>query len=198
MPAKVVAIVGSYRKQGTIDQAIDTILAAAREKGAATEKIYLADHQIEFCTNCRACTQAPGASRGKCVHQDEFEAVMASIDAADVVVLGSPVNFGNVTAIFRRFMERLASTVYWPWGQKIPSPRNKSHNKHAVLVTSSAAPALFARLFSGSLNALKTTANALGARPVATLCIGFAAMHPQQPLSKSARRRARSIGLGMV
>ncbi len=198
MPARVVAIVGSYRKQGMIDEAIDTILAAAREKGAATEKIYLVDHQIEFCTNCRACTQSAGASRGKCVHQDEFEAVMASIDAADVVVLGSPVNFDNVTAIFRRFMERLISTAYWPWGGKIPSPRNKLHTKHAVLVTSSAAPALFARIFSGSLRALKRTADVLGARPVANLCIGLAAMHPNQQLSKSAKRRARSIGLGIV
>ncbi len=184
--------------KAAIDQAVDTILSAAREKGATTEKIYLVDHQIEFCTNCRACTQVAGASRGKCVHQDEFEAVMASIEAADVVVLGSPVNFDNVTAIFRRFMERLVSTAHWPWGQKIPSARNKAHTRHAVLVISSAAPALFARLFSGSLHALKMTARVLGARPVATLCIGLAAMHPDQPLSRSIRRRARSIGLGMV
>ena len=54
---KVTAIVGSYRKGGTVDRVIDEILAAAREAGAETTKIYLIDKHIEFCTNCRECTQ---------------------------------------------------------------------------------------------------------------------------------------------
>lgn len=54
---KVLAIVGSYRKGGIIDTATDEILASAREEGAEAEKIYLIDKHIEFCTNCRSCTQ---------------------------------------------------------------------------------------------------------------------------------------------
>lgn len=199
MAGTVVAIVGSYRKNGTVDQAVDAILSAAREKGAATKKIYLVDYQIEFCTNCRACTQVPGPSRGKCVHQDDFELVLASVDAADVLVLGSPVNFGNVTAIFRRFMERLVSTAYWPWESfSGPKPREAKLRKHAVLVTSSAAPSLFIRLIPGAMQALKTTAKVLGARTVATLYIGLAGNHAKPRLSASALKRARSIGLGIV
>ena len=37
-PIKVLAIVGSYRKGGIIDTAIDEILSSAREEGAETEK----------------------------------------------------------------------------------------------------------------------------------------------------------------
>jgi multimeric flavodoxin WrbA len=198
MAGKVVAIIGSYRKNGTVDQVVDTILAAARERGAAVEKIYLIDEYIEFCTNCRACAQAPGPERGKCVHQDDLEAVLARIDAADVLVLASPVNFGNVTAVFRRFMERLLGAAYWPWGQlRQPIPRNKAQTKHAVLVMSSAAPAILARLFSGAMGALKTTARVPEAKPVATLSIGLAGRHPQPRISASVLRRARLIGLSV-
>ena len=64
---RITAIVGSYRKDGIIDTAIDEFLASAREEGAEVEKIYLIDKHIEFCTNCRTCTQQDGERRGQCV-----------------------------------------------------------------------------------------------------------------------------------
>ena len=198
MAGKVVAIIGSYRKHGTVDQAVDAILAGARERGATTEKIFLIDEYIEFCTNCRACAQVPGPEWGKCVHKDGLEALLARIHAAEVLVLASPVNFGNATAIFRRFMERLTGAAYWPWGRLgPPSPRNKTQTKHAVLVISSAAPAFLARLFTGTRKTLKTTAKILGARTVATLFIGPVPSTPEPKLSPSVLRRARLIGLGV-
>ena len=54
----VTAIVGSYRKGGIIDTAVDEILAAAEQEGAEVAKIYLIDRHVEFCRNCRACMQA--------------------------------------------------------------------------------------------------------------------------------------------
>ena len=45
---KVPAIVGSYRKDGIIDTAIDEILSSAREKAVETEKIYWIDSRIEL------------------------------------------------------------------------------------------------------------------------------------------------------
>ena len=57
---KIIAIVGTYRKGGVIDTAVDEILASAREADAEVSKVYLIDRHIEFCTNCRSCTQEPG------------------------------------------------------------------------------------------------------------------------------------------
>ncbi len=59
-PMRIVAIIGSYRKGGIIDRAVDEILSSAGEEGAETDKIYLIDKLIEFCTNCRTCTQQQG------------------------------------------------------------------------------------------------------------------------------------------
>jgi len=54
---KITAIVGTYRKGGIIDAAVDEILSSAREEEAITGKIYLIDKHLEFCKNCRTCTQ---------------------------------------------------------------------------------------------------------------------------------------------
>ena len=195
MGNKVVAIVGSYRKNGTIDSAVSAILEGARQRGAAVSKIYLLDRHIEFCTNCRACTQESGPRRGKCVQQDDLESVLSEIEAADALVLGAPVNFWNVNALFRRFLERLVGSAYWPWDiSQGPELRDKTVTKKAALVTSAAMPGWMIPIGTGAPRALKVAAKLLGAKPVAKLWLGFSAMHPVQPLSASAQEKASRIG----
>ncbi len=199
MSRKVVAIVGSYRKGGTIDSAVQAILEGAREKGADTKTIYLTEKHLEFCTNCRRCMQAPGLQRGQCVQQDDLQSILQEIDAADAIVLGSPVNCFNLTAIFRRFMERLVGSAYWPWGQASPTPRNKHlTSRKAALVASSAMPGFLIPLFTGAPRALRLTASMLGARPVGKLWIGLAAQQPEQALAARTLEHARQIGLRLV
>lgn len=126
MAKKVVAIVGSYRKDGTTEAAVDAILEGSREGGVQTTKIRLIEKRVEFCTNCRSCTQIPGRERGWCIQKDDLESIVGEIDRSDGVVLASPVNFYDVTAVFRRFMERLIGYSYWPWGLWIPMLRVRS------------------------------------------------------------------------
>ena len=198
MSKKIVAIVGSYRKGGTIDAAVECILAGAREKGAKTHTVYLTDQHIEFCTNCRTCVQSPGGERGKCPQQDDMASMLTEIEAADAVVLASPVNCYNVTAIFRRFLERLVGCVYWPWGQTSPKMRSKVRTMQAVLVASSAMPGFMIPLFTSTATALRDAAKMLGAKPVSTLWIGLAAGQPHQPLSSRTLKRARRMGMKLA
>ena len=198
MGRRVVAIVGSYRKGGTIDTAVQAILEGAREKGAETSTIYLTEKHVEFCTNCRRCTQAPGLQRGQCVQQDDLQSILDEVEAADAVVLGSPVNYWNATAIFRRFMERLLGCVYWPWGMASPQPRDKRTMRKAVLVASSAMPGFCIPLLTGAARALRVTAKMLGAKTVARMWIGLVGQKPQQALSARTLAHARRIGLRLV
>jgi NAD(P)H-dependent FMN reductase len=195
---KVVAIVGSYRKGGTIDSAVLAILGAARENGAETRILYLTDQHLEFCNNCRRCTQAPGLHRGSCVQQDDLESILTEIEAADALVLGSPVNYWNATAIFRQFTERLIGATYWPWGQGAPRLRNKRLTRKAVLVASSAMPGFCIPLLTGAARALRVTAKMLGIKTVSTLWIGLTGKQPTQPLSPRTLARARRIGLTLA
>ena len=198
MATRVVAILGSYRKGGVVDQAVQAVLEGARSKGADTQTLYLTDLHIEFCTNCRSCTQEPGERRGICPLNDDLEKILVQIEAADAVVLASPVNCWNVTAIFRRFMERLLGYAYWPWGNPAPMPRNHIPSRHAVLIASCAMPGFLLPLVTGAGRALSVTARMLGAVPVGRLWIGLAAMRPDQSPSHRVLARARRIGMRLV
>ena len=198
MGKKVVAILGTYRKGGTLDTAVEAILDGARKKRASTTTIYLTDRHIEFCTNCRQCTQEPGPERGRCRQVDDLDAIVSEIEAADAVVLASPVNFGNTTAIFRRFMERLIGCAYWPWEKATPEARTHVRTLKAALVATSAAPGFMIPLFSGTKKALRLTAKILGAKPVASLWIGLSGSELNHKPSPRMLARARRIGMKLV
>lgn len=195
---KVLAIIGTYRKGGIVDTAIDEILASAKAEGAETEKIYLIDRHIDFCTNCRSCTQLPGLQRGRCVIADDMNSILETIENADAIVLGSPMNFGTVTAVMKQFIERLICFAYWPWGASAPQIRNRRKRKYAVLVASSAVPSFIARLSSRMNKLLKVAAGLLGAHTVGVIFIGLAARKERQSIGKGATEKARHLGKKLV
>ena len=196
----VTAIVGSYRKGGTVDTVIDALLDAAREAGAETTKMYLIDKHIEFCTNCRECTQQEGPGRGACPLEDDISAVLDAIEISDALVLGSSINFYTVTAVMKKFSERLLCYAFWPWGMLRPKMRNKKRDKRAVVVISSAAPSIMTRLLTGAVRLMKDAAAMLGFRTTGVLTIGLAAttpkMQPSPRILKQARRLGRALAAG--
>lgn len=191
---KVTAIVGTYRKGGVVDQVVDALLAAAGEGGAQVEKIYLLDTHIEFCTNCRLCTQEPGKARGICRIADQMALVLDTIERSDALVLATPVNFGGVTAIMKRFVERLVCYAYWPWGTPAPKVREKDRPRRAVLVASSAAPALMARFMTPVMKTLRQAAELMGAQATGAVFVGFAAREEGQKPGEKALLKARLLG----
>ncbi|MEZ5278247.1 MAG: flavodoxin family protein [Opitutaceae bacterium] len=194
----VLGIVGSYRKGGTIDSVVDEVLQAARRKGASTRKIYLIDQHIEFCTNCRTCSQLEGTEPGECIHQDDMERLIRDIRKADAIVLGSPMNFGTVTAVTKRFIERLMCLAYWPWGMKVPKMRSPDTDKPAVIVASSAAPAILQRWSGSMLKLLRQTVELLGAHPIGEINVGLAAMKRRHELPANIVAKAHRLGERLV
>lgn len=194
MAKKIVAIDGSYRRGGTIDQAVQAAVGAAQAGGAEVRVFRLAERNVLFCDNCRACAQAPGAKRGHCPLVDDMNEMLDAIEAADGLILAAPVNCFNVNALTRRFLERLTPYAFWPWGAKGPAARRKPGSKKAVLITSSAMPAFFGRVFTGAIRALKFIALGVGARPAGTLFIGLSSMEPKPALPPRDRRLAENLG----
>jgi multimeric flavodoxin WrbA len=195
---KITAILGTYRKGGVTDLAVDEILAAAREKGAETTKIYLIEKHIEFCDNCRICTQEEGQQRGACPLNDDMDGLLKEIEQSDAIVLASPMNFWTVTAVMKRFIERLVCFAFWPWGTHAPKIRNAMKTKRAVVVVSSAAPSLLARLMTRMVGLLKSCAGLLGAKTVGVLFVGMAAGERKADIGDRARKKARRLGRKLV
>jgi len=194
MPIKITAINGGYRRGGIIDQAVDAAVEAARAGGAEVNVIRLSEKRVEFCTNCRACTQVPGTERGACVLTDETAAILDGIEASDGLILAAPVNFFNINALTRRFLERLTPYAYWPWGAVAPVTRVKDRGIKAVVITSSAMPSLPGRVATGAVRALKVLASTAGAKTVGTLFIGLAAASEKPVLSAWDKRLAEALG----
>ena len=195
----VLAINGSYRDEGMTDQAVEALAEVLEEAGAEVEIILLRDYPVEFCLNCRACTQMAGAAPGECVQQDKMQELIDKIERADCYILASPTNFGSVTAIFKRFMERLAGYAYWPWEMNGPQYRKaQSPKKKALLVSSSAAPAILARWFFGTDKQLKMTAKVLGAEVVGSLYTGMIAKQQHPKLAEGVRAKIRPLAERLV
>lgn len=189
--ARILAINGSYRDDGITDQTVYAMMQAAKNAGAEVELVLLRDYPIEFCLNCRECTQQPGETPGNCVQHDGMQALVNKIEQADAYILASPTNFGAVTAIFKRFMERLVVYAYWPWDVNTPKYRKaNAAKKKAVIVSSCAAPGFLGRLLYGTHKQLEQTAITIGADTVGTIFTGLIAKDPQPNLPEKVIKQA--------
>ncbi len=91
---------------------------------------------------------------------------MAKIEGADAYILASPTNFSTVTALFKRFMDRLAVYAYWPWEAYGPKFRkSSSKQKKALHISSSATGFCAAMDVQHGKKQLMMTANTIGAKP---------------------------------
>ena len=196
---KILAINGSYRDDDMTDQTVEALAQAIEAAGAGVEIILLREYPIEFCLNCRACTQQPGASPGECVHHDGMQGLIDKIERADGYILAAPTNMGSVTAIFKRFMERLAVYAYWPWDMNGPQYRKaQAPKKKALLVSSCAAPGFLGRWFFGTDKQLKMTAKTIGAEIVGTLFTGMIAKEQRPKLPEGVRSKIKALAGKLV
>jgi NAD(P)H-dependent FMN reductase len=194
---KIVAIMGSYRRNGIVEQTVDAMLQAAEEAGGDTEKIVLADEPIEFCTNCRKCTgpEPPGMRRADCIFDDRMDEICQSIDAADAIILAAPINFFTLNALTKRFIERLLVYVYWPWEKPIPKPRITRLDKKAVVMTASACPSFLGRwMMPNATSVMKSAARLVGAKVARKLHFGMVCNEEHQQLNPSQVKKARKAG----
>ncbi len=196
---KILAINGSYRDDGITDQAVETAVQALKASGAEVETVLLREHHIEFCLNCRECTQQPGDAPGKCVLHDDMQQLVNKIEQADGYILASPTNFGSVTAIFKRFMERLVVYAYWPWNKNTPQFRKANvPKKKAVLISSCAAPGIVGRWLYGTHKQLKMTAQMIGADAVGTLFTGLIAKEIRPRLAERIQAKTKILAAKLV
>ena len=191
---RVLSINGSYRDDGITDQAVSAVLQTLEQAGAEVDSVLLREHQIEFCLNCRACTQHAGVTPGQCVLNDGMHELVEKIERADAYILAAPTNLGSVTALFKRFMERLIVYAYWPWGAHAPGFRkaDQTSKKKALLISSCAAPGQMGRWLYSTDKQLKSTARIIGATPIGTLFPGMIAGEPDTRLPDRVRHKAQA------
>lgn len=196
---RILTINASYREDGVTDQIVGAMVRALQKSGAEVESVLLRHYPIEFCRNCRECTQQPGTNPGRCILHDGMQDLIEKIERADGYILASPTNFGSATAIYKRFMERLVAYAFWPWGKNMPALRKaNAPKKKAVLVSSCAAPGIIGRWLYGTHKQLNVTAKTIGADPVGTLFIGLIGKQPQPRLLEGVGKKAKVLAEKLV
>jgi multimeric flavodoxin WrbA len=103
---RVLGIAGSPRRHGNSDSLLEACLAGARDAGAETGTLVVAEAGIAPCRGCNECS-----STGACVVRDGMSAVYPRLDAADAIVVATPVYFATVPAVLKALYDRCQP--YW-------------------------------------------------------------------------------------
>lgn len=105
---KVLAFNGSPRKSANTASMLKAALDGAKEAGADDVKLYhLYEYNYKGCRSCFACKLLGGKNYGHCAVKDELTQILEEAREADVIIVGSPIYFGNLSGEMRSFLERL-------------------------------------------------------------------------------------------
>jgi multimeric flavodoxin WrbA len=118
---KVLAVVGSPRKNGNTHILVSKMAEGARAKGAAVEELFLGDLSITECDGCHRCWQD-----SMCSKNDDMLGIYPKISQSDAFILGTPVYWYGPTGLMKLFIDRL---VYF----NCPENRHKIKGKSAVI-----------------------------------------------------------------
>ena len=125
---KIVAIHGSPRK-GNSSAITDHLLLSAEEVSAKTNSYYLNKLTFRGCQACYACK----TTSDRCVLDDDLAPVLDAIQEADVIVLASPVYFGDITGQLKSFFDRTFS-FFTPDYRTAANPSRLPSGKKLVFI----------------------------------------------------------------
>lgn len=99
---QIVTLLGSPRSSGSSAAIARHINAAAEARGAAVRTFELNRMNYRGCQACYACKKGSEI----CVLKDDLTDLFAAVAAADLVVLASPVYYGDITGQLKCCLDR--------------------------------------------------------------------------------------------
>jgi multimeric flavodoxin WrbA len=104
---KVLAIYGSPRKSGNTALMMNEALSAFPSE-AEIHTVFLSDLTFSACGPCRECK-----TTGFCVVNDGMQQIYKEMLWAEIILIGSPTQFSDVSADVKKMMER----TWWMKGE---------------------------------------------------------------------------------
>lgn len=99
---KVLMLNGSPRPNGNTAVALREIETVFRENGVEVETVIIGNRAIRGCVACGGC-----AKTGKCVFDDAVNELAPKFEAADGLVVASPVYYASANATLVACLDRL-------------------------------------------------------------------------------------------
>jgi multimeric flavodoxin WrbA len=106
---EVMGFIASPRKEGNTAWVTNKILDGAKEQGAETRSWYFSDLDIKPCQGCLGCHK--GNQDQGCVVNDDMQKLYGALEQADVLVFGSPIYMGQMSAQAKIFTDRLFAQI---------------------------------------------------------------------------------------
>ena len=111
---KVLMVNGSPRVNGNTAIALAEMEKIFLEEGIEVETLQIGKQTIRGCVDCGAC-----AKLGKCAFDDAVNEAAPKFEAADGLVVGSPVYYGSANATLVAFLDRLFHTTRFDKTMKV-------------------------------------------------------------------------------
>ena len=99
---KVLMLNGSPRANGNTALALQEMEQEFRKAGIETEIVHVGNQDLRGCIACGACKK-----NGKCVFDDMVNALAPKLEAADGLVLASPVYYASANGTLISCLDRL-------------------------------------------------------------------------------------------
>ena len=100
--ARILLINGSPHADGCTATALKEMISVFETEGIETELIQVGNKAIRGCVSCGSCRK-----NGKCVFNDPVNEIAPKFEAADGLVIGSPVYYGSPNGTLLSFLDRL-------------------------------------------------------------------------------------------
>lgn len=101
----VVCLYGSPKVRGNSATVAGTFCRKAETVGAVVREYYLNKMEIKGCQACYGCKR----KSDRCVVKDDMAEILEAVRECDLLVLASPVYYGDVAAQLKMFIDRTFS-----------------------------------------------------------------------------------------
>ena len=99
---KVLMINGSPHQHGCVDRALQEVGTALKQDGVDSEIFWIGNKDIHGCIACNQCQRL-----GHCVFDDAVNEAAKKFEAADGLIIGTPVYYASANGTAVSFMDRL-------------------------------------------------------------------------------------------
>lgn len=111
---KVLIINGSPRVNGNTSIAVKEMEKTFQENGVEVDVVQIGNQDIRGCIACGSCK-----TKGKCVFDDAVNTLASKFEAADGLVIASPVYFASANATLIACLDRLFYSTHFDKSMKV-------------------------------------------------------------------------------
>ncbi len=101
---KALLINGSPQQKKSTFTALEQVARGLEDNGVSTEIVWLGNQPVKPCVACGACNATQRCAFGE---EDGVNALIEAVQAADALVIGSPVHFAGMNGSLKSALDRM-------------------------------------------------------------------------------------------